>query len=497
MTFALIVVLALIYIPALAMLFVYSANLYYLVLLTMWRRRNLKSLPTSKDLPFVTVQIPLYNERYVGRRIVDAVAQLDWPQDRLEIQVLDDSTDETRDIIAEAVAKWQEKGINIVQVCRPERTGYKAGALSYGLQRAKGDYIAIFDADFIPAKDFLHQTVPALLNAPDAAFIQARWEHVNQQDSWLTRIQAIAIDGHFAIEQFARYHGGYAFNFNGTAGVWRRTAIDDAGGWKYDTLTEDLDLSYRAWLRGWKGLYRHDISSPAELPPTMAAFRRQQARWAQGSIECARMLIAPVWRSSYSLMAKLQATIHLLGYLVNPIMAMLVMIYPLIILVTENYPESIAMFSLFNGIGPMTAAPTIFFLFSQYALRRRGWRAVVAVTMFHVISAGLAMNTLRATLKALTGQRGEFLRTPKWGGEKPTVGTYRVRADVGVLTDLTWGFFCFVIMLVALSYGHLFIGVYALISCIGSMTVALWTIAPELSGMLRPRSLGTKSVEGA
>jgi cellulose synthase/poly-beta-1,6-N-acetylglucosamine synthase-like glycosyltransferase len=464
----------------------YSVNLYYLMGVTLWRRRVTK-LPDMAEIPYVTVQVPLYNERYVSRRIIDAVAKLDWPHDRLQIQVLDDSTDETKAIVAEAVEQWRARGLNIEQICRPNRTGYKAGALAYALPQATGELIAIFDADFIPPPTFLRDTVPALLNDPKAAFVQARWDHLNLQDSWLTRIQAIAIDSHFMIEQFARFSGGFAFNFNGTAGVWRRTAIDDAGGWQSHTLTEDLDLSYRAWLHGWHGLYRPEVLSPAELPPTMTAFRRQQARWQRGSIECARMLLPSIWRSKYPLLPKVQATIHLLGPLVTPIMAFLMLSYPLLLLILRQYPDAYIPMSLVNVSGPLTVAPTLFFLFSQLLARKPQWQAFVAVLLCQIIGAGMAMNTLRAVLKALLGQRGEFLRTPKWGDSKPTAGTYRLKPDVGVLIDLLWGFYCLVLVAVGLTYGHMFIIAYGLMSCLGSWWVALWTIWPSLRAAFQTR----------
>ncbi|MFN8420761.1 MAG: glycosyltransferase family 2 protein [Anaerolineae bacterium] len=328
--------------------------------------------------------------------------------------------------------------------------------------------------------------------------VQARWEHLNRGTSWLTEIQAIAIDGHFAIEQQARCFGNFAFNFNGTAGVWRRAAIEDAGGWQDTTLTEDLDLSYRAWLKNWRGLYQTQVAAPAELPPTMTAFRRQQARWAQGSIESARLLLVPIWRSDYPLFVKLQATIHLLGYLVNPIMAILVICYPLI-LPMKAYPPADEMFALFSSLGPLTLAPTIFFIVSQMMLSR-GFRSVLSVLLFQVISAGLAMNTMRATLKALFNQRGEFLRTPKWGAtaqpsqrkaSSSEAAAYRVRADVGVLTDLVWGLLCLLLVIVSIGSGHIFITAYTSISCAGALWIGLWTLWPELRGMFyrAPRPL--------
>lgn len=484
--------LFLVYIPALAILFVYSANLYYMTLLA-WQHNQRRPRPAPlgdpTTFPHVTVQIPLYNERYVSQRIIDAVAALDWPADKLDIQVLDDSTDDTVHLVADAVRRWRLAGLDIAHVRRHNRTGYKAGALAHGFESAKGEFIAIFDADFVPAPSFLRDLVPSIVNDPAAAFVQSRWEHLNRDESWLTAIQAIAIDGHFGIEQQARSFGGFPFNFNGTAGLWRKAAILDAGGWRDTTLTEDLDLSYRTWLKGWHGLYKLDSVSPAELPPTMPAFKRQQARWAQGSIESARLLLDKVWRSDYPPFLKLQATVHLLGYLINPIMALLALTYPFLVLILGAFPDLNAAWTLFSSLGPLTFAPTIFFVASQLLLRR-GWRTLPAVLLFQVISAGLAMNTMRATLKALIGQRGEFLRTPKWGNTTDSKRSaqktqYRLRADIGVLTDLVWGVLCALVMIVAVGNGHMFMAMYALLSAVGALWVGLWTLWPDVRGLFQ------------
>jgi len=478
-------ILVLISVPAFFILVVYSINLYFLVILALiqkWRIRWTKTstTPSETEIPFVTVQIPLYNERYVSRRVIDAVAKFDWPADKLQIQVLDDSTDETRQIVAEAVAIWKERGVNVEHIMRPNREGYKAGALSYALTWAKGEYIAIFDADFLPAPDFLRQTVPALVSDPKAAFVQVRWEHLNREESWLTRVQAVALDGHFGIEQFSRSGGGYAFNFNGTAGVWRRAAIENSGGWKSNTLTEDLDLSYRVWLNGWHGRYRVDVTAPAELPPTMTAFRRQQSRWAQGCIECSWLLLPSIWRTRYPLMSRIQATIHLLGYLTVVLMVLLMLCYPLLISVLPHVPGLSDMFVLANYLGPMTIAPTVFYLVGQLIVRRFEWRTVASVLVYQIVGAGMAMNTTRAALKALFKQRVEFLRTPKWGSSSPRASAYRLKADLGVVIDFLWAAVAFLVAILAFRYNHLFIAMYGLMSSIGSLTVGLWTIWPEM-----------------
>ncbi len=472
-------VLLISFLPATLLLFAYGFNLYYLMGVVLFNRQR-SAQPPLAEFPHITVQLPLYNERYVSRRIIDAAAQFDYPSDKLTIQVLDDSTDETRQIVAETVAYWRARGIDVRHICRADRHGYKAGALAYGLALTHSEYIAIFDADFVPPPHFLKMLLPRLLADPKAAFVQARWEHLNSADSWLTRVQAISVDSHFSIEQSGRFHSGFPFNFNGTAGIWRRAAIEAAGGWQARTLTEDLDLSYRAWLNGWHGIYCNQISAPAELPPTMTAYKRQQARWAQGSLECARLLIPKVWRSAAPLGSKLQATVHLLSYLVSPTMAILVVAYTLasLLLPREVWLNSPIM-QYANAIGPFTFAPTLYLFLSQ-ALLKRGWRAFPNVLLLQVVSSGLAMTILRAAIKAIIGQRGEFLRTPKWGSSALSANQYHVRADIGALIDFMWGTVCLLTAFLAAQRGHTFFVVYGLMLCIGSWAVAASAVFPDL-----------------
>src|ERR671930_1944350 len=262
------------------------------------------------EWPSVTVQLPLYNERYVARRVLEAVGRLDYPRDRLEIQVLDDSTDDTRVIVAEAASQLRARGLTVVHLHRRERTGFKAGALAAGLKEARGEFLAIFDADAVPEPDFLRKTIPHFTEAW-LAVVQTRWGHLNREFSLLTVAQALGIDGHFAVEQSARFWGNLLLNFNGTAGVWRKAAIEDAGGWTHDTLTEDLDLSYRAQLRGWRIVYVSNLIAPAEVPVEMNAFKSQQHRWAKGSIQTARKLLPEIVKAPLPLWTKYQAFVHL------------------------------------------------------------------------------------------------------------------------------------------------------------------------------------------
>ena len=277
---------ALLYLAILLALFVFGLNFLYLTWVALRSSTETPRSVTPVDWPAVTVQLPIFNELYVAERLVAAAVALDYPSGKLEIQVLDDSTDETVALMAVAVARWRATGVDIRHVRRGARTGYKAGALAYGLQLAQSELVALFDADFVPPSDFLRRAVPVLLADPGLAFVQARWGHINPAFSVLTRLQALAIDGHMAIEQFARWRAGQWFNFNGTAGLWRCAALVDAGGWSHQTLTEDLDISYRAFLRGWRAAFLRDLECPAEVPVSFNAYRRQQHRWARGSFEC-------------------------------------------------------------------------------------------------------------------------------------------------------------------------------------------------------------------
>ena len=288
--------LLLIYFGILATLFAYGANFFHLTLIAI---RSGKAAPPEAvpgEWPNIAVQLPVYNEMYVARRLIDAVASFDYPPDKLEIQVLDDSTDETQTIVDQAVEYWRSRGLNIAVLRRSDRRGFKAGALAAGLERTDAPYVALFDADFIPKPDFLKRTYPTLHGDERLAFVQTRWGHTNRGQSLLTFLQSLSIDGHFTVEQHARWRAEYFFNFNGTAGIWRREAIIDAGGWSQKTLTEDLDLSYRAFLKDWRAAYLRNVESPAELPVSFHAYRRQQQRWAQGSFECAAKYIPQVWR---------------------------------------------------------------------------------------------------------------------------------------------------------------------------------------------------------
>ncbi|MEM6336865.1 MAG: cellulose synthase family protein, partial [Bacteroidota bacterium] len=380
------------------------------------------------DWPYVTVQLPLYNEQYVVDRVIDACARLDYPKTKLEIQVLDDSTDETVDIVARRVEHWRRRGLNIVHVRRTNRQGYKAGALQNGVLMASGELLAVFDADFIPPADFLRRVAPHFAS-DDVGMVQTRWGHLNGKDSLLTQIQAASLDAHFAIEQYVRNRTGCFMNFNGTAGVWRRACILDAGGWEGDTLTEDLDLSYRAQLRGWQFRFLPDIEVPAELPPDINALRAQQFRWTKGAAETSIKVLKRLWRSKEPMRVKLEGTMHLTNCIVFPFVLLVAAFHaPLLYLknLTDDGPGDIYFAVL--GLGILAFAGVFLVqLFAQRSLHPDwAWRMRI-FPLFMAGSMGFAINNTRAVFEALIGKRTAFVRTPKFAGQgksKPGKGPW-------------------------------------------------------------------------
>ena len=374
-------------------------------------RRSAPPLPAA--LPVITVQLPLFNERYVAERLIDSVAALDWPRELLQIQVLDDSTDDTADICRVKVEALRRAGYDIEHRHRSQRAGFKAGALAAGLDAVRGQLVLILDADFLAPPDLLRVTA-GYFEDPGVGMVQVRWGHLNREHSLLTRIQALLLDGHFVIEQTARAGAGRLFNFNGTAGLWRREAIVDAGGWQHDTLTEDLDLSYRALLRGWRFVYLVDRVAPAELPVDMNAFKSQQFRWAKGSVEVARKLLPQVLRSRLRPGAKLEACFHLtqnVPYLLT--LLLLLSAGPALVLRPGSAGEMLWLHL------PLLAATVVTFgvyvLVSQRALGRSVWRTVLLLPGLIAVIAGISVNQARAVLEGALGHASEFVRTPKHG----------------------------------------------------------------------------------
>ncbi len=405
------------YMVAVIGLFLYGINAYIMILLHWWsRRRGPRAQPPKSPptWPMVTVQLPLYNERYVAQRLLEAVGALDYPTERLEIQVLDDSSDDTTDIVADAIAKLRQKGLTVVYLHRKERLGFKAGALAAGLEQMAGDFVAIFDADFVPAPDFLRQTIP-YFDDPRVAVVQARWGHLNRDHSLLTLAQSLAIDGHFGVEQSARCWGNLFLSFNGSAGVWRTAAIHDAGGWGSDTLTEDLDLSYRAQLRGWRILYLPHVVCLAELPVLITALKSQQRRWAKGTTQTAIKLLPQVLRAPLPIWVKYQACIQLTSYLIYPlILTVLLLLVPLFS-IHDLAPPTAALGTLGVAFGLATFGPGSMLIYGQHVLYPAGWRRAWGLGVLMVLGIGISWSICAALGSALWGKGWEFERTPKFG----------------------------------------------------------------------------------
>jgi len=441
------------------------------------------------ELPTITVQLPIFNERYVVDRLLAAVAALDYPQEKLEIQVLDDSTDDTSLRIERILPGLRARGLDVVHLRRKDRQGFKAGALAAGLECSRGELVAILDADFVPGRDFLRRCLP-YFDDPDMGFVQCRWEHLNTETNLLTRAQALAIDGHFGIEQAGRSWGGYLLNFNGTAGIWRRSAIAAAGGWSGDTLTEDLDLSYRAQLAGCHVEYLPDVAVPAELPADLAAFKSQQRRWAKGSIQTARKLLPRILVSRLPWRVKLQATLHLTHYLVHPCMLAVVLLS--VPAVSASRASLAGPLDLLAGAALMfgMCGPTALYTASQLALGRP-LRRLLALPVLMLLGTGLAVSNTRAVLEALFGLRSDFVRTPKRrleGRRGPRLGGYRLPFDT---TWLLEGLLCAWAIrgiLVHLETERVLVGPFLLLNAAGLLFVASRSVWEALaSRWLRAR----------
>lgn len=383
-----------------------------------WQKsKKTKNILTLSELPLVTIQLPVYNELYVAERLLKAVASLDFPKELLEIQVLDDSRDETPQIIAAQIQLIKHQGINITHLQRPKRIGYKAGALAYGLEIAKGDYIAIFDADFLPYPDFLQKTLPYFADQ-QVGLVQARWSHLNENYSIFTRIQAFSLNGHFSIEQQGRNAGGYFINFNGTAGVWRKTAIKSAGGWHSDTLTEDLDLSYRAQLQGWKFVYLEDVVAPAEIPVAIEAIKSQQHRWSKGGAETARKHLKNIIQSKLPWLIKVHGIAHLLNSVVFIFVLCLSLLSIPVLMIKHTYPEFTLFFEIINVLFIAFINLLIFYFIStKNKYSKTSERIVYFVVMFPpflCFSMSLALQNGIAAITGFLGKGSSFVRTPKF-----------------------------------------------------------------------------------
>ena len=429
------------------LLFISFYCLSQLFLLKNYLSKN-KSLGDCKSInygytPKVTIQLPVYNEKYVVKRLLSAVSALDYPKDKLEIQVLDDSTDETTDILKNEIERLTKSGFDIQLIRRPERSGFKAGALAYGLTKAQGEFIAIFDADFVPDKAFLKQTIPCFSADERIGLVQTRWKHLNKNYNILTRLQALGLDFHFTLEQTGRNKGGHFINFNGTAGIWRKACIETSGGWSADTLTEDLDLSYRAQLRGWKFQYLETVGSPAELPVTVPALKNQQFRWSKGAAECARKnLFLVLTDKNLRWSTKIHAVFHLLNsFLFVDILLMTLLSLPLLF-VMKNHTEYSTLFYISRFFILNTLLLAGLYAFSVFRLYYKGWKDVLLFVIYFPLflsfSMGLSLYNGVGVLEGYLGKKSPFIRTPKFNVTAPSDSWKKNSYNTRKISPITW-----------------------------------------------------------
>ncbi len=476
------------YFAVLLVLAMYGLHRSHLVLTVLRHRKALKALKEGvpalatgtvagrDDLPWVTIQLPLYNEATVAGRLLDHVAAIEWPASRLEIQVLDDSTDETRALVRAKVESLREGGLDVVYIHRVDRTGYKAGALDNGLQVAKGELVAIFDADFLPQTDFLRAVVPHFMADAKVGMVQARWGHLNRAHSMLTRTQALMLDGHHLVENRARMAAGWLFNFSGTGGMWRKEAIASAGGWQHDTLTEDLDLSYRAQLAGWRFVYRENVVTPAELPEDISAFRAQQFRWAKGTVQTARKLLGRILRSNLTPMQRVEAFFHMTPHFAYPLMVLLsVLLLPALLLMPAADPRTMLMIDLPLVIGT-TGSLAAFYAMAEAAQGRRRIDALKQLPALLALGAGLAPHLTKAVWEGMWSMAGEFVRTPKKG---TTEGRYRAAADLPMI-EIALGLISAASTVAAIETGHWFAAPFAMMFTFGYGYVAFFVAYEQL-----------------
>lgn len=433
---------------------------------------------TFKQLPKITVQIPLYNERMVAQRIVDSIVKLEYPSDRLQIQIVDDSNDDTCELVAERVKFYQTQGINIEHVQRTNRQGFKAGALKDAMDTATGEFIAIFDADFIPNRDTLLKSIHYFTQS-DVAMVQLRWEHLNRRSSLLTKTQAIMLDAHFSLEQQVRSATGMLFNFNGTAGIWRTAAIIDAGHWSADTLTEDLDLSYRAQLAGWKMIYLNHLPCPGELPADMNAFKTQQYRWAKGGVQVMMKMLPTVWRAKLPLSKKVESTFHLSNNLAYFVMLVDTLFFLVPSLFLRDKYDFLNILWIDIPLLLLSSGGHLIYLYwGQIALNRSKSRALAKIPNLVMLGIQLAINNSKAGLEALLGRESEFVRTPKTGelqnnAQMPMkVIRYKAAPPKGAIFECVIAGVYAIVLLWAFNHQHWFMLPFLLLLTVGFVTSA-------------------------
>ncbi len=473
------------YIISLTILFFFGAHgfnmIYYYFKTFNLRTKDLNEEDFfMNEYPSVTIQIPLFNEQYVITRLIDAVLRMDYPKDKLEVQILDDSTDETTAIISEHIKKYLDEGYDIAHVHRTNREGFKAGALKAGLETAKGEYVAVFDADFIPRKKFLKRTIPYFYKEEKLGLVQTRWEHLNREYSLMTKTQAIALDGHFVIEQAVRNRAGFFINFNGTGGVWKKECIFDAGNWEADTLTEDLDLSYRAQMKGWKFKYLVNFTSPAELPSDIFALKSQQFRWTKGAIETAKKVFPKVLKSSMPLKLKLQSFIHLYSNLAYPfILLAAILNLPVMLIKLEGQYDTV--FKVMSVFIFAFISSFIFYLYSQKDVYPDWQKRIIYFPVFLAGSMGFSVNNAKAVFEGLLDKKSEFVRTPKyqimdkkdsWKGKKYVNKKLSFTTYIEALLAI----YCFAGVVIAIATAQVAAVPFQLMFCGGFTTISFLSI---------------------
>ncbi len=467
------------------MLMFYGLNAY--VMMVLYKRGLQKATIKRRDIiesfnynsiklyPVVTTQIPVFNEYNVVERIIRAACEIDYPEGLHEIQILDDSNDETVQLIDNIVNELAEKGHKITAIRRNVRTGYKAGALAHGMTTASGEFVAVFDADFVPPKDYLLKPIPFFLDDDNLVLVQARWGHLNRKYSLLTRAQSLGIDGHFMIEQSARNWGGLYMNFNGTAGIWRKESIIDGGGWQWDTLTEDMDLSYRVQFKGWQTLYIPDLIVPAEIPEDINAFKSQQFRWAKGSVETAIKLAPLIIKLKVPVFKKVEAFFHLTHYFVHPLMLILAVLALPVMTLIEKGPgpflfSIIAVILLFS-----MSAPSALYIVSQRAAYSNWIPRILWLPFLIVIGTGIAVSNSRAVFEAIIGKKSGFIRTPKKGDIQQK--SYKADLPVSAFIEIALGCYCTISFIAYMSYGKYLVGPFLAIYSAGFLFTGYLTIA--------------------
>jgi cellulose synthase/poly-beta-1,6-N-acetylglucosamine synthase-like glycosyltransferase len=477
------VVLVSVYLLAMGILTVYGIHRYVQIYLYHRYRRNIPvAAGRFSELPTVTVQLPMYNEMFVAERVIEAACQIEWPREKLQIQVLDDSTDKSADIAKVCCDRMRRLGHNVQYIHRSNRGGYKAGALANGLLEASGEFVVIFDADFVPTRDMLSRSIDFFTD-PNVGCVQTRWDHINRCQSLLTRCQAIFLDGHFMVEHTARNRSGRFINFNGTAGIWRRKAIEDSGGWQHDTLTEDMDLSYRAQLRGWQFVFLPELLAPAELPPEIVAFKQQQHRWTKGQVQTAVKLLPSVFKAPLPWWIKAEAFFHLTNTMVYlPAVALSLILFPVWFVDPELFTSPGKLFALAvaSFFGLLTCSAGSFYMLSQKAVGRSTLVTLGMVPFLMALGMGISVINGMAVLEGLFGRKNsEFVRTPKYGsamgtGEwKKRAGTFKPKLTVLPIIEILLGIYmaiCTVLavltksatgtipFLVIFSFGYLYVG---------------------------------------